>query len=105
MEQHSRELISIDELAKMLSISPRQFQRRFKEATGISPLTYLQKIRIEIAKKRLENTKDTFGKITWEVGYKDVNSFRKLFKKHTSLSPIDYPMKFGRGDKLHSIGN
>ncbi len=96
LEEHYTELVMIDDVAKMLSVSPRHFQRRFKEATGESPLTYLQKIRVEIAKEKLETTKDSFGEITWHVGYEDVNSFRKLFMKHTDLSPSTYRMKFAR---------
>lgn len=84
----------MDTLAKEVGLIPRHFKRRFKQATDETPLSYLYRIRIEIAKKDLENTMDTVYEITYKVGYEDINSFRRLFKRHTGVSPKVYRNKF-----------
>lgn len=94
MEEIFPEKISIDTLSKDAGLSPRQFKRRFKKATGENPLTYLQLLRIETAKRELETTQKTVNEITWGVGYEDINSFRKLFRKHTGMSPTEYRKRF-----------
>ncbi|MDM8522766.1 GlxA family transcriptional regulator [Desulfococcaceae bacterium HSG8] len=94
MEDHFAENISIDNLAGKAGISPRHFNRRFKKATGETPLAYLQLLRIENAKRKLETTRDNISDITWNVGYEDIHSFRRLFKKYTGLSPREYRNKF-----------
>lgn len=96
MEENFSEKLSIDTIAGKAAISPRHFKRRFKKATGEAPLAYLQLLRIENAKRSLETTRDTISEITWQVGYEDINSFRRLFKKHTGLSPKEYRNKFAR---------
>ncbi len=96
MLDHLNTTISIDDVAGIACLSPRHFKRRFKQATGESPLNYLQKLRVEAAKKKLENTLDGINEITRQVGYEDSSTFRRLFKKHTSLSPREYRDKFLR---------
>lgn len=77
-----------------MGISPRHFKLRFKEATHETPIAYLQRIRIENAKRLLERSRDTVNEITWKIGYEDINSFRRLFIKHTGLSPKAFRSKF-----------
>ncbi|MBI9075807.1 MAG: helix-turn-helix domain-containing protein [Desulfatibacillum sp.] len=96
MEERFTTHISVEALACDLGISPRHFVRRFKSATGDSPLLYLQRIRIEAAKQKLEKTVESIEEITQQVGYEDPNSFRKLFKKTTGLSPREYRNRFTR---------
>lgn len=94
MRNHLETSISIDEVAKFVGISPRHFKRRFKNATGESPLNYLQKLRIQTAKTQLENTLDSVEDITRRIGYEDSSTFRRLFKRHTSVSPREYRDRF-----------
>jgi len=94
MEKNYETRFSIDAVAESAGISPRHFKRRFKNATGESPLAYLQRLRIENAKRFLERTLESVNEITWKVGYEDINSFRRLFIKHTGLSPKNYRNKF-----------
>lgn len=94
MRKHLAESISIDQVAELVCISSRHFKRRFKNATGESPLNYLQKLRIQTAKDQLENTLDSIEEITRQVGYEDSSTFRRLFKRHTSLSPREYRDRF-----------
>jgi len=96
MEEKFGEPVCVESLAKDLGISPRHFIRRFKKATGDPPLVYLQLVRIEAAKQKLENTSHSVEEITRQVGYEDPNSFRRLFKKNTGFSPRDYRNRFKR---------
>jgi transcriptional regulator GlxA family with amidase domain len=94
MEENYSRGITMDDVAGYVCLSPRQFKRRFKRATGDGPLAYLQKVRIEAAKTRLETTLETIDDITRRIGYEDSSAFRRLFKKHTDLSPREYRDKF-----------
>jgi transcriptional regulator GlxA family with amidase domain len=81
--------------AEHVSMSLRNFARRFKDATGDTPLAYLQKLRIAGAKRLLENSHRTMQEISESVGYQDVAFFRSLFKRHTGISPNAYRERFG----------
>lgn len=96
MRQKFSKIQTIDEIADHVGISSRHFKRRFKQAAGCSPLTYLQNIRIEFAKKKLESTLDSIDDITLQIGYENASTFRRLFKTRTSLSPREYRDKFSR---------
>ncbi len=98
METNFSEISSIDLIAKDVGISPRHFKRRFKKATGDSPLKYLQSVRVETAKKKLETTQLTIDEITRQIGYEDSSSFCRLFKQYTELSPRAYRDKFFFGN-------
>lgn len=87
--------VDLDELATTVGMSPRNFARRFKAATGEAPLAYLHRLRIDAARHSLENKHRTVEEISEEVGYVDVAFFRKLFKRHTGASPRDYRARFG----------
>jgi transcriptional regulator GlxA family with amidase domain len=102
MEKNYTELTVVDAIAKEVGISPRHFKRRFKSATGQSPLKYIQHLRIESAKKILETTHLTIDEITRQIGYEDSSSFCRLFKHHTQLSPKAYRDKFFCGPRLDS---
>lgn len=94
IEENFSSIESIDDIAREVGISPRHFKRRFKKATQELPLKYLQRVRIDAAKEKLETSRDSIDKITWAVGYKDVSSFCRLFKQHTMISPRAYRDKF-----------
>ena len=94
LETHYSQNISYTELADQHAMSRRTLERRFKAATGHSPLTYLQHIRIEKAKELLENGIRSFDEITYAVGYADTSSFRKIFFRAVGLLPTEYRKKF-----------
>lgn len=96
MENRYPEPLVIDEIARDVGISPRHFKRRFKQAIGETPLSYLQRVRVEAAKKKLERSKAPVSEITWQIGYADSSSFCRLFKKTTGLSPREYRERFSR---------
>jgi transcriptional regulator GlxA family with amidase domain len=96
LHSHYTGEVSIEELASMVRMSPRNFARRFKEATGKTPLNYLHTLRVETAKRLLENGRQSVQEIMLESGYEDGIFFRKLFKRHTGVSPAVYRARFGQ---------
>lgn len=94
LETHFPEALTLDSLARIAGLSQRTFARRFKKAVGDTPLEYLQALRISKARTLLETTADPIDAVTWAVGYEDVSSFRRLFKRVTGLSPTAYRRKF-----------
>jgi len=85
---------SISQLAERCHMSSRNFVRRFQDATGETPTSYIQILRVELAKKELEATQKTVSEIVYEIGYQDQKSFGRLFKKHTTLTPTEYRKRF-----------
>lgn len=96
IEKNFNQNFNYDTLARKNGMSRRTLERRFKAATGETPLTYQQNIRVESAKRLLENGKRSFDEITYRVGYEDSSTFRKVFLKQTRLRPSDYRKKFQR---------
>lgn len=86
--------IHFDALVRKIGMSSRNFSRRFKDATGETPLSYLQNIRIERAKRLLEDTQLAIQNIAEQTGYADLIFFRNLFKRNTGMSPTDYRKRF-----------
>ncbi len=93
-DQHLGESIGMDEIAEQFHLSPRTFKRRFRNATGDSPLAYLRKLRVEQARRLLEQTQLPLGRITEAVGYEDVSSFSRLFREETGMTPGAYRSRF-----------
>jgi len=89
MHKNFSKTFPLEEPAKRVGMSERNFVRRFKAATGDSPLVYLQKLRVAAAKRMLENNHRTMREISEAVGYQDVVFFRTLFQRHTGVSPSD----------------
>lgn len=96
MQQHYHEHASIEQLAEVANLGVRTFLRRFKQATGLTPLNYLQQLRIESARHLLEVSNKTIEEITGLTGYTDASSFRRLFKEKTGLTPKQYRDRFSR---------
>ncbi len=94
LERHYKSNISMDDLALKVGLGSRTFKRRFKQATNENPINYLQRIRVEQVKDKLEKTTEAVNHIIWSVGYEDISSFRQLFKRFTGLTPKDYRQKF-----------
>jgi transcriptional regulator GlxA family with amidase domain len=82
--------VSMARLAHHLQLSPRTLNRRFKQATGISPLAYLQSLRIAAAKDLLRHSNLSVGEIAWRQGMQDVSYFSQLFRRHCGMSPLRY---------------
>jgi len=93
------QLITVQQLAIKFSIGERTLARRFKQASGVTPIQYLQQVRIDKAKKLLLSTSYPVSNIVYEVGYENVGYFIKLFKKHTGQTPLQWREVQG---KIHS---
>ncbi len=94
MEQRLQETFSASELAARLHVSYRTLHRRFRNATGETPLAYLQALRVDRAKALLETSNRSVEQIAASVGYTDLSSFRLLFTRQTGLSPAEYRKRF-----------
>ena len=88
--------LSTDELADKFAISRRSFERRFKKATNNTVNEYVQRVKIEAAKKIFETTRQNITETMFDVGYSDTKTFRGIFKKITGMTPIDYRNKYNK---------
>jgi transcriptional regulator GlxA family with amidase domain len=95
LHKNFRKTFALEDPARRVGMSVRNFVRRFKQATGDSPLIYLQKLRIAAAKRMLENDHRSMQEVSDAVGYQDVAFFRSLFQRHTGVSPSAYRERFG----------
>jgi transcriptional regulator GlxA family with amidase domain len=84
----------VDEMIRHSKLAERTFKRRFTAATGLSPIDYVQRLRVEDAKRRLERTDDSVDEISWRVGYEDAAFFRRLFRRITGMAPGAYRKRF-----------
>ena len=96
IENNIHEKITTNKLATVTTLGRRTFERRFKDATHHSVLEYIQRIKIEAAKRQFENNRKNVNDIMCEVGYTDTKAFRDLFKKITGLTPIEYRNKYSK---------
>ncbi len=98
IESRVSERISVGELALKFAIGRRHFERRFKKATKNTPVEYIQRVKIEAAKKHFETSRKNVNEVMYDVGYSDTKAFRTMFKKITGLSPLDYKNKYSFQD-------
>lgn len=100
IEQNYHSQISVEEIAEKTHMSKRNFIRRFKKATRNTPLEYLQRVKVEAAKKALEKNTQNIGSLMYDVGYNDAKTFRQVFKRVTGLTPQDYRNKYSRAGNM-----
>ncbi len=94
IEKNVGEKITVDQLASMLAVGRRNFERRFKKATANTVVEYIQRVKIEAAKASLERSRENVNEVMYNVGYTDPKAFRIAFKKITGLSPVQYRAKY-----------
>jgi transcriptional regulator GlxA family with amidase domain len=94
IRKHLPQDISIQDLAQAMNVSTRTLVRRFNQHTGKGPQAWIQKQRIESSRQLFETTHLSLDEIVYQVGYADVSSFRRLFKRHTGLTPREYRHRF-----------
>ncbi len=94
IETNYQDKLTVDQIASMIALSRRNFERRFKKATANTVLEYIQRVKIEAAKVNLESSRQNVNEIMSKVGYSDPKAFRVTFKKITGLSPIEYRNKY-----------
>ncbi|CAN5527542.1 helix-turn-helix domain-containing protein [soil metagenome] len=96
IEHNFQEKITVDQLASMLALGRRNMERRFKKATANTVVEYIQRVKIEAAKKNLEVGRKNVSEVMYEVGYSDTKAFRTIFKRITGLSPVEYRSKYNK---------
>lgn len=84
----------VEEMVRLSGIPERSFKRRFSKATGLTPIEYIQHLRVDQAKRRLERTGTPVDEIGWQIGYENPAFFRRLFKRTTGVSPSHYRRQF-----------
>ncbi len=96
IERNYTDKITVDQLADMLALGRRNLERRFKKATANTVVEYIQRVKIEVAKKGFETSRKNINEVMYEVGYNDSKAFRTTFKKITGLSPVEYRNKYNK---------
>lgn len=96
IEKNFQEKTSVEQLADMFAIGRRSFERRFKKATHNTVVEYIQRVKIEAAKKNLESSRKNISEVMYEVGYNDTKAFRNVFRHITGLSPVEYRNRYNK---------
>ncbi len=96
IEQNYQEKIAVDQLADLCTVGRRSFERRFKKATNNTVAEYIQRVKVEAAKRSLENSRKNVNDVMYEVGYTDTKAFRSVFKRITGLTPVEYRNKYNK---------
>ncbi|WP_142687812.1 GlxA family transcriptional regulator [Chitinophaga polysaccharea] len=86
--------LSVEQIARQVNMSKRNFIRRFKSATSLSPIEFIQRIKVEAAKKAFEDGETNIAAITYRVGYNDLKTFRTIFKRITGSTPVEYRNRY-----------
>lgn len=94
IENNYQEKITVEDLCNNSNVARRTFERRFKKATSNTVLEYIQRVKIEAAKKQLEQGRKTVNEVMYDVGYNDTKAFREVFKKITDMSPVEYRNRY-----------
>ncbi len=94
IERNYQDKITVDQLADMLALGRRNLERRFKKATANTVVEYIQRVKIEAAKRQLESGRKNVNEVMYETGYSDEKAFRTVFRKITGLSPLAYRNKY-----------
>jgi transcriptional regulator GlxA family with amidase domain len=94
LRKHFREAGAVARVVGHAGIPERTLKRRFKLATGLALIDYLQNLRIEEAKQLLESTRRSVDEIGFEIGYEDASFFRRLFRRRTGVAPAQYRRLF-----------
>lgn len=98
IETNYMEKMTVEQLAGEVAMGRRSLERRFKDATGNTIAEYIQRVKIEAAKRSFEGTRKNINEVMFDVGYTDTKAFRSVFRKITGLNPIDYRNKYNKGE-------
>jgi len=96
IEHNYQEKISVDQLADHCLVGRRSFERRFKKATNNTVAEYIQRVKVEAAKRSFENSRKNINEVMYDVGYTDTKAFRTIFKRITGLTPVEYRNKYNK---------
>jgi transcriptional regulator GlxA family with amidase domain len=94
LESNIQDKLNVEDLASTVNLTRRTFERRFKHATQNSVLEYIQRVKMEAAKRNLENSRKNINEVMYDVGYSDSKAFRQVFKKIAGITPVEYRNKY-----------
>jgi transcriptional regulator GlxA family with amidase domain len=103
IEEHYTDKLTIAELADHAAIGRRSFERRFKKATNNTVMEYIQRVKIEAAKRSFESSQKNINEVMFDVGYTDTKAFRTVFKKVTGLTPVEYRNKYNKQEPVGQL--
>ena len=96
IENNFQEKFTVDEISNECALSRRSLERRFKKATNNTVSEYIQRVKIEAAKKSFETSRKNITEVMFDVGYSDTKAFRGIFKRITGMTPFDYRNKYNK---------
>ncbi len=96
IENNLQDKITIDELSSQVALGRRSLERRFKEATDNTVAEYIQRVKVEAAKKCFETSRKSITEVMYDVGYADAKAFRGTFRKITGMTPVDYRKRYNK---------
>jgi transcriptional regulator GlxA family with amidase domain len=96
IENNFSDKITVDRLSEISALGRRSFERRFRKATSNTVKEYIQRVKVEAAKKSFETTRKNINEVMYDVGYTDSKSFRITFKNITGMTPIEYRNKYNK---------
>jgi transcriptional regulator GlxA family with amidase domain len=102
IENNFEEKITVEQLADYVAVGRRSFERRFRKATSNAVLEYIQRVKIEAAKRTFETSLKNINEVMYDVGYSDIKAFRTVFKKVTGFTPIEYRKKYNKASVYQS---
>lgn len=100
---HLNEDLSVEVLAGRACLCPRHFSRRFKADLGTSPADFVERLRLDEARRRLSNEDNSIGNVGLSVGFKSADAFRRAFERRLGVSPSDYRRRFSSAAKVLSV--
>ena len=96
IEKNYQDKITVDQLADSVAVGRRSFERRFRKATNNTVVEYIQRVKVEAAKRSFESSRKNINEVMFDVGYTDTKAFRIIFRKITGLTPIEYRNKYNK---------
>ena len=99
IEKHFRDKLMVADIAAEFNMTRRTLERRFAKATYLTVSEYIQRVKIEVARKLLETGRKSVAQVMQEVGYTDTQTFRDIFKKVTDMTPVAYRTKYTKANK------
>ncbi len=96
IEKYFREKLTVSDIATRFNMTRRTLERRFAKATYLTVSEYIQRVKIEVAKKLLETGRRSVTQVMQDVGYSDTQTFREVFKKVTEMTPVAYRSKYNK---------
>jgi transcriptional regulator GlxA family with amidase domain len=91
---HLDEDLTVEKLALKAGMSPRHFARVFAKEAGITPARFIERLRVEAARRRLEESRDKLEKIATDCGFGSLSSLRRSFLRVLHVPPADYRSRF-----------